>query len=74
MGKSRENFIRLAESRTISVLRSLDLLGNLSNRSNYTFDEDDVIKIFGALSKKLKDVRSRFDESKKDKKPNEFRL
>ena len=74
MNKSRENFVRLAESRTNSILKSLDLLGNLSNRSNYSYDEGDVQKIFSAINKKLKEVSHKFDEASKKRKSEEFRL
>ena len=74
MSKSREKFVRLAESRTNNILKSLDLLGNLSNRSNYSYDDEDVQKIFSALSRKLKDVRKKFDEQSKNKSREEFKL
>jgi D-arabinose 5-phosphate isomerase GutQ len=74
VSKSRENFVRLAESRTNSILKSLDLLGNLSNRSNYTYDDADVQKIFGAINKRLKEVRHRFDVSSKKNKQGDFKL
>ena len=31
----REKFVRLAENRTDNALRNINLLGNLSNKSNY---------------------------------------
>jgi hypothetical protein len=74
MSKSRENFVRLAESRTNTIIKSLDLLGNLSNRSNYNYNDEDVKKIFQAINKQLKEVRTRFDETSKNDKPGDFRL
>ncbi|MFP6650594.1 MAG: hypothetical protein VCA17_00005 [Dehalococcoidia bacterium] len=35
-------------------------IGNLSNRSNYSYTDEDVNKIFGYLRKKLKESEERF--------------
>jgi hypothetical protein len=74
MGKSRDNFVRLAENRTNSILKSLDLVGNLANRSNYTFEDEDVKKIFGAINKRLKEVRQKFEDSSGDDRSKLFKL
>lgn len=74
MTKSRENFVRLAESRTNKILKDMDLLSNLSNRTNYTYTEGDVRKIFDALSKKLKDTEKRFDVAIKKTNNVQFKL
>ena len=74
MSKSRENFVRLAESRTNKVLKDLDLLSNLSNRSNYAYSEKDVQKIFTVIAKKLKMVQSKFDAGMKLDKEKPFKL
>jgi hypothetical protein len=57
---ARSNFIRLAEARTQKLLKDLELLGNLSNRSNYSYTEDDVKVIFKAIAKKMQDTELRF--------------
>jgi len=74
MSKSRENFVRLAESRTNKILKDLDLLSNLSNTTNYTYSETDVRKIFDTLFKKLKDTEKRFEISIKKETNKQFRL
>lgn len=74
MSKARDNFVRLAENRTNAILKSLDLLGNLSNRSNYSYEEKDVKKIFGAINKRFKDVRAKFDDAATREKPEDFKL
>ena len=74
MTKSRENFVRLAESRTNKILKDLDLLSNLSNKTNYTYTENDVRKIFDALLKKLKDTENRFDVAIKKNNIEQFKL
>ena len=56
----KENFKRLAEARTVEVLRRLKILGNCANRSNYDYSESEVNKIFGEIEKKVKDVKAKF--------------
>ena len=40
-----EKFCRLAENRTNNVLKQLELLANLSNKSAYDYSAQDVDKI-----------------------------
>ncbi|MCG7870500.1 MAG: hypothetical protein JAZ11_00170 [Candidatus Thiodiazotropha lotti] len=65
----RDKFIRLANKRVNSAIKSLVLIGNLSNRTNYDYTDADVEKIFTALNKELKACRERFinSSSKRDK-------
>ena len=72
--RSRDNFVRLAQARTAKLLRGLDLLGNLSNRSNYSYDETDVAKMFSALKKKLKETELRFEVQLSKRGRDEFKL
>lgn len=74
MGNARENFIRLAETRTRKLLKDLELLGNLSNRSNYTYSEEDVKVIFRAVSKKLSETELRFKMNLQLERKNDFEL
>lgn len=59
----REKFVRLAIKRVNNALKSIQLIGNLSNRGNYDYREKDVEKIFAALSAELKNCRERFQAS-----------
>jgi len=76
MSKSdpRESFVRLAESRTNKILNSIDLLGNLSNKSNYSYSDDDIRKIFKAIQDRLTKVNSKFQSSSTPKNRDEFKL
>ena len=47
--KSRAKFVELAEKRVVRTIRDMRLIGNLSNRSNYSYTDDDVRKIMKAL-------------------------
>lgn len=69
----REKFKRLAEKRVNNAIKNIRLIGNLSNRSNYSYTDQEVDKIFRALDKELKHAKSRFkDDSDQDDTP--FRL
>ncbi len=62
----RERFKRLAAQRTSAVLERLKILGNCSNRSAYEYTEADVDKIFGAIEKQLRTVKSKFSYPSED--------
>lgn len=62
--RNRERFIRLAEKRVARTIKDIRLIGNLSNRSNYSYGDEDVRKITGALERELKNLRRRFETQK----------
>ena len=73
VGESKNNaFKRLAANRTNNALRNIRLLGNLSNRHNYSYSEEDFKRIFGSLEDELKLAKSRFAVALSKKK--KFRL
>ena len=74
MSNSRENFIRLAEKRTNKVIKDIDLLSNLSNKTNYSFTEQDVRKIFSAVALRLKESEAQFQASLKKTAKEKFKL
>lgn len=58
---TKENrFKRLASQRTNSVLKKLKTLGNCSNRSVYSYSEEDIDKIFYELEKALIETKAKF--------------
>jgi len=63
MSNTREKFIELAEKRANKTIRDIRLIGNLSNRSNYKYTEEDVREVFSTLEKELKKARERFSVS-----------
>ncbi len=65
-----QRFKRLATARTNEILKRIRILGNCSNRQAYSYTEKDVEKIFGAIERQLKQVRSKFHFTRDDK----FRL
>ncbi|PJE40127.1 MAG: hypothetical protein CUR33_13960 [Pseudomonas sp.] len=63
MSDKREKFVRLAEQRVNRAMNDIRLIGNLSNRNAYSFNDEDVKKIFKALQKELDQAKSRFSDA-----------
>jgi uncharacterized FlaG/YvyC family protein len=57
----REKFVRQANKRVNSALKSIKEVGKLSNRANYHYEQEDVDKIIGALQKEVEDCRKKFE-------------
>ncbi len=57
----REKFVELVEKRVRRTIKDIKLIGNLSNRSNYSYTDEDAKKIHKALQQALADMKSRFD-------------
>jgi hypothetical protein len=69
----RENFVRLAESRVTRAIESLRIIGNLSNRSNYEYDEEDIKKIITTLQNEITSLKNQF-KIRSVSTPKNFRL
>lgn len=69
----REKFVRLATARVNKAIKAIQIIGNLSNKSNYSYEQPDVEKIFRALGAELKACRLRF-ESSNSQADSQFRL
>jgi hypothetical protein len=61
--KKHVKFRELAEKRTNKALEAIRLIGNLSNRQTYSFEEPEVRKIVKALRDAVADVEARFSPS-----------
>ena len=70
----RAKFVRLAESRTTKALNAIRVIGNLSNRINYSYTASDVEQIFVALQKELDDCRQRFAAVPEEESQTVFKL
>ena len=60
MSAKRHNFVRLAEARVNKALKAIQVVGNLSNRGNYEYTEEDVKLIVNALTKEISELKLRF--------------
>lgn len=56
----RSTFKRLAVRRANKIVKSISLLGNLSNKHNYSYTGDDVKSIFDAIEDEVRLSKSRF--------------
>lgn len=63
--KDRQKFVQLASARVSKALKDIQLIGNLSNRSNYDYTDEDITKIFKALNEEISACRKRFEISNK---------
>jgi hypothetical protein len=63
MRDRRERFVSLAESRTDRALNAIRLLGNLSNRSNYEYNDADVAQIVRALEGEIRALKTKFGDA-----------
>ncbi|MFA7082392.1 MAG: hypothetical protein WC135_07250 [Bacteroidales bacterium] len=66
MGKNEnknEKFKRIALSRTNKIIDMIDLLGNLSNKSNYDYTDEEVDKMFRAIEASLRNAKSKFSST-----------
>lgn len=65
----KERFIKIAENRTNTIINTLRLLGNCSNKNNYEYTDEQVKQIFNAIDYELKITKMKFE-----KKETKFKL
>jgi hypothetical protein len=58
--RKHAKFRELAEKRTNKALEAVRLIGNLSNRQTYVYEDAEVRKIIKALRDAVSDVEGRF--------------
>lgn len=61
-----KRFKRVAAKRTQRVLNDLRLLGNCSNKGIYKYGSDEVGKMFSAIEKEIRRIKSLFRSNSKD--------
>lgn len=59
--KDRKKFVDLAIKRVRRTIKDIRLIGNLSNRSNYVYTDEDVRKIYKILATEINNMKARFD-------------
>lgn len=65
-----QRFERLAERRVAEVIKRVRLIGNLSNRNNYSFSEKHVRQMFTAIEREVRLARERFSLRSSAKDPS----
>ena len=68
-----EKFIELANKRVNKALKDLQLVGNLSNRQNYDFTEEQAKRIVKALQQEVDTIKQNF-QSTAEVGRNDFKL
>jgi len=63
MNKRRDRFIKVGERRVNNALKSITLIGNLANKSNYEYSPNEVKKIEKALKTELDNTMDKFHNS-----------
>ncbi len=66
MRDKREKFVELAEKRVNNILKQLELVGNLGNKSNYEYTEEDYRKMFQVIDKGIRQMKKRFEDTGSD--------
>jgi len=67
----RENFRRFAENLTNQILKGIDRLGSAGYRDYYEFSDEDVERIYDAISDSLEEMRKNLLARER---PGTFRL
>ncbi len=62
INEKREKFVQLAQSRTVNAIKAIRVIGKLGNKSHYEYDEKDVKKIVGALTKEIDALKARMSD------------
>lgn len=57
---NREKFVELCEKRVTRIIEDIRLIGNLSNRTNYKYDENDVRKNLKILKGEISTLEVKF--------------
>jgi hypothetical protein len=65
MRDKQKKFVQLAEARVNSVLKNIELIGNLSNKRNYEYTDEQANKIILVLESEIKELRSKFKSANK---------
>ena len=61
METKRDKFVRLAEKRMDSILKGIELMGNLSNSNNYEYTQEDLNKIIKTLKSAVSDLEHTYN-------------
>ena len=69
MNRRRERFKRLYPKRLEKAIWSIRSIGKLSEKSNYIFEEDEVLKMISKLISELKVIIAKFDIPKESSTP-----
>ncbi len=72
--EDQDKFVRLANKRVSNALKAIQLVGNLSNKSNYDYTDEGVNKILKAIQDELNACKKRFEMATKSSGNIQFSL
>lgn len=64
----KEKFDRISGRRVDELVKKIKLVGNLSNRGSYEYEDADVERMFGRLQQVLDDAKERFNKPRRKRK------
>ena len=70
----RRKFAELGTKRVNKAINDIRLIGNLSNKANYEYTDEDVRKIMKALRDAVTEAETRFKKSQGKSSDNGFRI
>lgn len=63
-----DKFKRISGRRVDELVKKIKLVGNLSNRGSYEYDDADVERMFSRLQQVLDDAKERFNKPRRKRK------
>lgn len=72
--EKRNKFKELAEKRVNKTISLIKLIGNLSRKSAYKYDENDIAIMKKAINKELNITWSKFNSGSKNSDTDKFRF
>lgn len=60
MTVNRDRFLRLSKARLEKTTKQIQLVGNLSDRTNYSYEDEEVAYLFEKLEAELQTAKDRF--------------
>ena len=67
-----KKFRELAKSRVNKAIKAVQLIGNLANKSHYTYSDNEADQIIVALEKELKTTKQKFKNSNNGRRRDAF--
>ena len=74
ISEKRRKFAELGTNRVNKAINDIRLIGNLSNKANYEYNDADVRQILKALRDAVNEAESRFKKSQGKSGDNGFRI
>ena len=70
----KKEFIKLANKRVNKAIKQIQLVGNLTNKAHYDYDDKQSSKIVNALDTEIKSIKDRFKRAKSKNGDSNFEI